>query len=287
MGATSYASVARTPASERTIPASRPLIDTLFRCCPSRSIIVGKIENPLQYGNTIHLQNYIKRICPAMLEVISKGKLLPSGNIMLEANSEPSLDILLKNWPDDAFGGKAFYKRAFFTGMSQSDRVMFGPGAPTNPVVNPRVVVLKRVPCDYQLQDVKDSVTREYHSASDFVEISSPGSKRHIRFSLVDEDYNKIVVYGVHIGLCLHRVEDWVAKPLQCFHCQRFGHHSSMCKSESRCINCGGSHERIRGVKCDLATKCCNCGENHLTNSTKCAVYKKRFASHCAPHHDD
>lgn len=81
----------------------------------------------------------------------------------------------------------------------------------------------------------------------------------------------------VTIGYQRFRVNIFIAKPWQCFRCQRFAHSALTCKSPPRCVVCGGGH----GVKeCSNvgAPKCCNCGGAHTANYGGCPRMKQANA---------
>lgn len=250
-------------------------------CDPTKSILISKVVNPRQFASSLVLKQYIRKLKPEMLEKISQGRLLASGNIILEANSSDHIADLLEGWPAEAFGGKATFRRTNFPNMLDVDHTIHGPGAPVDAIPNARQMVLKNLSKEYSLAEINAEVTMEYASANNFIEISTGADRnsRHIKFSLNNDDFNRISTHGAHIGLCLHRVEPWRPKPLQCFNCQRFGHSSSVCRSTSRCINCAESHTKTPGERCTKPTVCCNCKSDHMANSSKCAHYKQRLAN--------
>ncbi|KAF2879600.1 hypothetical protein ILUMI_26570, partial [Ignelater luminosus] len=88
----------------------------------------------------------------------------------------------------------------------------------------------------------------------------------------------------------------WTACPVadfirisRCYKCQRFGHISKFCKSQSQCGICSSvSHKKNEcGVKNNESKhKCANClrndkkDSNHSANSNKCPFYKIRLADY-------
>ena len=78
----------------------------------------------------------------------------------------------------------------------------------------------------------------------------------------------------IRIGYTIERVEQYIAAPLRCFMCQKFGHHKEICRGRQVCGKC---------VECDLdhmeneckSITCANCHEEHPASSRSCAIYKK------------
>ena len=76
-------------------------------------------------------------------------------------------------------------------------------------------------------------------------------------------------------GYYFLRVTPWVPLPLRCFKCQRFGHGSQKCRSNSDvCWNCGSKdHE---GQNCSAPPKCVNCVNGaHPSRSRDCPKWKE------------
>ena len=72
----------------------------------------------------------------------------------------------------------------------------------------------------------------------------------------------------IYIGRSYYKVRPYVAKPVQCYHCQRLGHTSSSCKGRMRCMVCGENHNRN---ECPNREPCCaNCGGPHTAISNQC-----------------
>jgi hypothetical protein len=84
-------------------------------------------------------------------------------------------------------------------------------------------------------------------------------------------------------GLCGLRftVESYVAPkgPLQCKHCQRFGHTQRNCGYAPRCVACGGS---LLSGECPAPRgqpQCCSCGSDHTANYGDCVKWKEARAA--------
>lgn len=70
------------------------------------------------------------------------------------------------------------------------------------------------------------------------------------------------------------------SQPTQCFKCQRFGHVSSHCHLNPRCVKCAEHHEI---QNCSSSTlKCANCGDEHTASYRQCPVRLKAIAQAAA-----
>ncbi|XP_026114930.1 uncharacterized protein LOC113093328 [Carassius auratus] len=78
----------------------------------------------------------------------------------------------------------------------------------------------------------------------------------------------------IKLGYISYPIRQYIAPPLRCYNCQRYGHTALVCKSKMRCARCGGEHEF---GKCGegVGLKCCNCGGNHNAAYGGCEVRKK------------
>lgn len=77
----------------------------------------------------------------------------------------------------------------------------------------------------------------------------------------------------VHMGYVRHPVALFVARPLQCFRCNRMGHIAAVCERERTCAKCSGNHETST---CESETaRCVNCRRDHAATSSECPVLRK------------
>ena len=105
--------------------------------------------------------------------------------------------------------------------------------------------------------------------------------KKKIDNEWIDSTSLKITFTGnkipeaVTIGYSLYRIRHFVGLPLQCYKCQRLGHTAIGCKSQVRCLLCGGPHSKNECEIKDITQyKCSNCKGPHRANSNDCAIYK-------------
>ena len=77
----------------------------------------------------------------------------------------------------------------------------------------------------------------------------------------------------IRIGYTIERVEQYIPAPLQCFKCQKFGHHKEICRGRQVCGKCGERDPDQTENECK-SIKCANCHEEDPAFSS-CAIYKK------------
>ena len=78
----------------------------------------------------------------------------------------------------------------------------------------------------------------------------------------------------IRIGYTIERVEQYIPAPLQCFKCQKFGHHKEICRGYQVCGKCGECDPDQMEHECK-SIKCANCHEEHPAFSRSCTIYKK------------
>ena len=67
---------------------------------------------------------------------------------------------------------------------------------------------------------------------------------------------NKIPT-SININFCYRKIFKFIPQVRRCFNCQKFGHININCKSSSKCVNCGSSHDNIS--ICTKDSCCANC----------------------------
>ena len=143
------------------------------------------------------------------------------------------------------------------------------------PAKNGQFAVIRGLPADYIMEDLKNEISIEYPSLSSVCCLTKPGSNRS-RFQSArvtmdnTEELTRLKQHGVHIGFSLFRAVDWIHAPVRCFKCQRFNHVASTCRSSPRCVNCGEDHAPDPEGKCTRATKCANCDGDHRASFNGC-----------------
>ena len=77
---------------------------------------------------------------------------------------------------------------------------------------------------------------------------------------------------NLYINYCYRKVYKFIAPVRRCYQCQRYGHITTMCKSEFRCVNCGKKH-RV-DIQCEVEPNCINCEGKHKASDNSYPFYK-------------
>src|SRR5882757_7645248 len=72
-----------------------------------------------------------------------------------------------------------------------------------------------------------------------------------------------------------HRVASYLDKPRQCWKCYGFYHHAADCKSQEKCLRCGGEGNRVAACTLGEAWKCANCNGDHRSGSKDCPAMQQ------------
>lgn len=76
-------------------------------------------------------------------------------------------------------------------------------------------------------------------------------------------------------GIAPTRVHMYIPRVRICYNCFAFGHISTLCKRERKCINCGNAYHTQNGdERCTSDTRCNNYQGNHLPNNKDCRHYQ-------------
>jgi hypothetical protein len=77
---------------------------------------------------------------------------------------------------------------------------------------------------------------------------------------------------SVKVGFLNVRVRPYVANPLLCYRCFRYGHTKARCRGKAICARCG-ANDHLDDRLCEKPPCCRNCGEAHSAFSHECAVW--------------
>ena len=77
----------------------------------------------------------------------------------------------------------------------------------------------------------------------------------------------------ITVGHSFYKVRPYINQPVQCYRCQRIGHTAHGCRSQVRCMVCGGEH--AKEVCPSQSEKCANCKGHHKANSKECTFIKQ------------
>lgn len=87
----------------------------------------------------------------------------------------------------------------------------------------------------------------------------------------------KVLPEAISIFHSFYKLRPYVAEPLQCYKCQRYGHTSTSCKAMERCLLCSGNHSKSNCPNSRLPNnfRCANCKGAHKANSISCELFSK------------
>ena len=86
-----------------------------------------------------------------------------------------------------------------------------------------------------------------------------------------NESLKQLLELGIKIGCSNFRIKEWnpQKRPLQCFKCQKLGHHTKLCTSTvDVCLICAGHHKYTSCPR--KLIKCANCNNDHVASSRNC-----------------
>ena len=237
-------------------PAPPRLVD------PDRSIVVDKVVDPTRFADSLLLKDTLDQADVHISAKISAAKAISSGRILIEATekgNQQSLLESLKALPDEVFG-----KDATFRCMSDI------------PKRSEYDAVVRGISTAHSVDRLKTVVSEEYQSVNTIIDLSKPGGNprfKSIKLSLSDEnEFNRLLKWGLRIGFQFFRAESWIRGPVQCFNCQKFGHIASVCRQSRRCVNCSETHEPDKN--CAKEAKCANCSGQHRSSDRSCPIRK-------------
>ncbi|KAK4873635.1 hypothetical protein RN001_012995 [Aquatica leii] len=162
----------------------------------------------------------------------------------------------------------------------------------------PRISILD-VPRNLSPEQVKEAlVSQNFHDASDQVlHVANEHLKVLFRFgnregancNWILEVHPEVQRYllasrRVYVAWNACRVNDHI-RVTRCFNCQKYGHHSTNCKSDIQCGHCAEKHETKTCPNPDRDPTCANCVRfghkgnvvKHKATSNTCPAYLKRL----------
>ncbi|RNA31488.1 Nucleic-acid-binding from transposon X, partial [Brachionus plicatilis] len=184
--------------------------------------------------------------------------------LVIETNNKENYDYLSKTWPSNAFEKGIILK-------------------PDNTKYE---FILKNINTNIDIQTnrefINDLTKQNVQINYRLIKKSTNTPLPCIRAFTTDLiNYRTILTEGIRIGYSIHRCEPWIYsdKPLQCFRCLKFNHHTRDCKENQICLICAGLHKYI---ECPNKTnkqsqKCTNCNENHTSVSKSCKAMQQEI----------
>lgn len=221
----------------------QPALDKGKRCFTISYVPMSTSDN-LNSLNRQSLTNYFERVAPAQVNEI---RINSRKNILsVDVTNKTILDKLKAVTQLGSISVRAF--------------LAHGKGTTTG--------VINDVDADITDADLQNLVT----STVRIVTIRRFGQSRCIKLVFDSETLPP----SVKVGYVRHPVRPYVPRPLQCHKCCKLGHVSAVCKSETTCQRCGGSH---KVENCDTAVplKCPNCSGAHEATSKECPKIKEEI----------
>lgn len=71
------------------------------------------------------------------------------------------------------------------------------------------------------------------------------------------------------------KIEPYISAPLQCFKCQKYGHHKECYRVHETCGKCELRDPDHTEEECPNEYRCANCQEDHPTFSRSCGVNRR------------
>ena len=79
----------------------------------------------------------------------------------------------------------------------------------------------------------------------------------------------------IKVGYTMERVEQYIPNPLQCYKCQKYGHHEDNCRGCEVCGKCGQQNPDHHINDCQFPCKCANCSGDHLVYARSCESWRQ------------
>jgi len=131
---------------------------------------------------------------------------------------------------------------------------------------------------DVSKEDLAEALVLAGHSGATAERILKGKDKSNTSMFKVTFNSGTLPTF-LYLGYQRFQVSSYIAKPWQCFKCQRFHHNAISCKNAPRCVACSGAHNvkdcSAQGSRSPL---CCNCGGQHTANYGGCRFMKEAQA---------
>ena len=145
-----------------------------------------------------------------------------------------------------------------------------------------KTVVIREVDAITTESEISDAVVAALGTAASAIGIRSTKSrstKQTVFVTLPELQARTLLETGrVAVGWARYKIYEYLT-PDKCYQCQRYGHKSDQCKSETsdmrdKCLKCCNGGHIAR--ECKSTPKCYQCSEEgHSAGSMNCPVYRK------------
>ena len=187
------------------------------------------------------------------------------GNVHLEFASKEETDNVYDSWQPNYLGDASSVRKI------------------TNTEKPNRAVIIKGVPKELTEQEIQNSLNEQFDGSKGtrFVKRDTTVLGTVKIVFKTDDDVQKALEHGLFIDMIYYSPSLFIQKEIQiirCFKCQKFGHVSPNCKSETKCGHCSGEHSFQNCENKTETPKCANCGGIHPANSQSCDAYQRQLA---------
>lgn len=132
--------------------------------------------------------------------------------------------------------------------------------------------VIRNVPFDLEDSEILTALENQCVVSSKRFTFMRDGIVKHSASVLLTFSCDKLPDY-VNIHYLRFPLTKYNPPPLQCYHCNGYGHIAATCRYKLRCKKCGESHDY---KTCENQLKCCNCGQSHSAAYRGCVKYKEQ-----------
>ena len=186
------------------------------------------------------------------------------GNNHLEFASKEEADELYDSWQPKYLGEASIVRKI------------------TNTEKPNRAVIIKGVQKQLADKEIQNSLNEQFDRSKGtrFVkrDLTVLGTVKIVLKT--DGDVQKALEHGLFIDMIYYSASPFIQKEIliiRCFKCQKFGHVSANCKSETKCGHCGGEHSFQDCENKTKTPKCSNCGGDHPASYQLCDVYQRQI----------
>ncbi|RZC42324.1 hypothetical protein BDFB_013312, partial [Asbolus verrucosus] len=130
-------------------------------------------------------------------------------------------------------------------------------------------------------KEIAEDLENNYNLLADKI-YEMKGTARPLYLVVMDKNIT-IDKLEKHIRIVLYTKVQWERHQnnkliVQCHRCQEWGHATSNCHANPKCLKCAGPHLTRECEHGHLnSPKCANCNGDHVANSTMCPIYIKKI----------
>ena len=227
----------------------------------SQVVIIDKVSTPKTYKQSDKIIKELNKYS-SISESCDLAYSLSQGGIAIHLKEDTDCEQFIQCWPEDIFGGGTVAHHP--KKLSSSGKVS---------------AFLRDIPPSISIQTVKNSLGgTKYKSIRRmrFYDSKKPMPIIKVTFQNSKDCETALSSNGIEISSIKRKIlfsPERDFRVIRCFHCQRYGHISSCCDFDKRCVNCGESE--CNESECEKLPNCVNCGKGHKSSSSACPVFKE------------